>query len=81
MQPEEIKNPGIQMLPDNPPPGFGNQSLAEICRQYHLNTEGIIKILSMKNINAEPDMSIRIIADRNHISPLDVYLVIKEELR
>ena len=81
MKPRKAKNTGIQTLPDNPPPGFGNQSLANICSHYHLNTETIIKILTMENIKAEPDMSIRMIADQNHISPLDVYLVIKAEGR
>ena len=79
MKPRKAKNTGIQTLPDNPPPGFGNQSLAEICETYHLNTNAIIKILSIKDINAEPEMSIRMIADRNNISPFDVYLVIKTE--
>jgi len=79
MQPDEKKSNGISVLPDNPPQGFGNQSLENICSQYRLNTDAIIKRLSVKNINAKPDMSIRMIADRNQISPLDVYLIIKAE--
>ncbi len=79
MQPAETKNPGIPTLPDNPPPGFGNQSLAEICEKYHLNTDHILKALLRENISTEPSMSIRMIAGQNNISPFDVYLVIKTE--
>jgi hypothetical protein len=79
MQPEKNDDSGIPDLPDNPPPGFGNQSLIDICKNYHLNSDQILNALSLENINADPAMSIREIASQNKVSPFDVFQIIKAE--
>jgi len=79
MQHEKTKNDGISGLPENPPPGFGNLALADICEKYHLNTENILNALALESINADPAMSIRMIATQNQVSPFDIYLIIKTE--
>jgi len=79
MQPAKSENSGIPTLPDNPPPGFGNQSIADICEKYHLNTKNILNALLQENISADPAISIRKIAGQNNVSPFDVYLIIKAE--
>lgn len=77
MQSEKTKESGIPELPDNPPPGFGNQSLADICEKYHLNSDQILNALLLENISADPAMSIREIASQNKVSPVDVFQIIK----
>ena len=64
-------------LPDNPPPGFGNRLLADLCHEYQLNIPKIMRLLADEKINARPDMSIKMIAKKNNISPIDLYTIIK----
>ena len=82
MQPSVIADIGADdsgraVLPDNPPAGFGNQALSKICAHYQLNPDHMLQALSRENIIAEPDMTIRMIAGKNTVSPMDVYLIIK----
>ncbi|MEZ4579311.1 MAG: hypothetical protein R2875_15270 [Desulfobacterales bacterium] len=37
----------------------------------------MLRALSRENIIAEPDMTIRMIAGNNTVSPMDVYLILK----
>jgi hypothetical protein len=60
-------------LPDEPPPGTGNLTLADLCNQYDLNTKIVLDGLSSLKIEAREDMAIKKIATLNQISPLDVY--------
>ena len=82
MQPAVLSDNGADdsgpaVLPDNPPAGFGNQALSKICAHYQLNPDHVLQALSRENIIAEPDMTIRMIAGKNTVSPMDVYLILK----
>jgi hypothetical protein len=66
-----------QKLPDEPPPGTGNLTLADFCNQYNFKTKIVLEGLRSLKIEAGEDMAIKKIAAANHISPLDVYEKIK----
>ena len=57
------------MLPSSPPPGFGNQTLDDICKKYNLNNETIIKALAQKGINADSHLTFKEIATENNTDP------------
>jgi hypothetical protein len=64
-------------LPDRPPAGTGNLILADLCSQYDLNIKVILRGLSKENINASADLTIKKIAEKNQIGPLDIYAHIR----
>ena len=77
MKPAKEVSQKIKM-PQSPPPGTGNRSLADICQEYNLNIPRIINGLSEENIKAAADMTIREIAQNNSRSPIDIYETIRE---
>lgn len=60
-------------MPDMPPPGTGNLTLAELCAVYNLDMKQILKMLAESNIQATEDKSIKKIATQNRLSPVDLY--------
>jgi hypothetical protein len=64
-------------LPDEPPPGTGNLTLADLCNQYDFNTQTVLERLKSLKLEVREDMKLKKIAEVNHISPLDVYEKIK----
>ncbi len=64
-------------MPENPPPGTGRRSVADICQEYSLNIPAVLHGLAQNNINATAEMSIREIAEQNNTGPTDVYEAIK----
>jgi len=68
---------GSKRLPHTAPPGTGNFTLADLCSQFTLNVNVITLGLGKQNIKAREDMTIREIAEKNRISPIDVYEGIK----
>jgi hypothetical protein len=65
----EAKKQGEQQVrfPDAPQPGFGNQSLNEICSNFHLSCNALLTKLKEQNITATPTQTIREIASANNI--------------
>lgn len=64
-------------LPDQPPPGTGQLTLAEICSTYRLDSQLLIAALQTKHITALASDSLRDIADRHGMGPIDLYETIK----
>lgn len=64
-------------LPDSPPPGTGNMTLADICTQFNLNIKIVIRELSKAGIQAEEGLAIKKIAENNQTGPMDIYEQIK----
>ena len=65
-------------LPDAPPAGTGNLTLADLCSQYNLNMKNVIRSLAEKGITAEEALTLKTIAANNGTSPIDLYEAIKE---
>jgi hypothetical protein len=53
-------------LPDSPPPGTGNLTLADFCAQYNLSIKKIIRELKGQGILASADLTLKEIASQNH---------------
>jgi hypothetical protein len=64
-------------LPDSPPPGTGNLTLADFCAQYNLSTKMIIRELKGHGISASSDLTLKEIASQNQTSPIDLFEIIK----
>jgi hypothetical protein len=77
MQGESESTPRKKGLPDTAPPGTGRLTLAEICEAYGLNSQTLIAGLEAKNITARATDSLRDIADRHGMGPMDLYGTIK----
>jgi hypothetical protein len=76
LQPEhatEAKN-----FPDLPFPGIGKMRLNDLCLQYNLETKEVISGLGAKQINAEPDQTIKEIAQAQGMEPQTLFEVIHE---
>lgn len=65
-------------LPPNPPPGTGNKTLIEFCRDHGFDIRGVLTSLSERNIVASADMTIKQIAKKNDMAPTDVYILLRE---
>jgi len=76
MKPAE-KSGKAKTMPDNPPPGMGKRSLADICQEYSLNIPAVLSGLVQNNIKATAEMTIREIAGQNNTSPVDIYEAIR----
>jgi hypothetical protein len=64
-------------LPESPPPGTGNLTLADFCTQYDLSNKVVIRKLKGEGITASADLTLKQIAIQNQKSPIDLYEIIK----
>jgi hypothetical protein len=64
-------------LPESPPPGTGNLTLADFCTQYDLSSKLVIRELKAKGVSASADLTLKQVASHNQISPIDLYEIIK----
>lgn len=64
-------------LPDSPPLGTGNLTLADFCAQYNLGSKTVIRELKGQGIMASADLTLKEIASQNQTSPIDLYEIIK----
>ncbi|BBO84095.1 hypothetical protein DSCO28_46610 [Desulfosarcina ovata subsp. sediminis] len=64
-------------MPDSPPPGTGRLSLADICSTYGLDLQALLAALKTKNISADASESLRDIAKRYGMGPVDLYEVVR----
>jgi hypothetical protein len=64
-------------IPDSPPPGTGNLTLADFCAQYNLNSKKVIRELKGHGIAASADLTLKQIASQNQTSPIDLFEIIK----
>ena len=77
MSPPE--QPGTaKALPDNPPAGFGQRALADICHEYDLNINVLLPGLADRKITATTSMTIKEIAAKNNTSPMDIFEALKQ---
>jgi hypothetical protein len=65
------------MLPESPPPGTGNLTLADFCTRFELNMKQVVRELKKQNIVASEALTLKQIAADNTTSPIDLYERIK----
>ena len=71
------KSEGNITLPESPPPGTGNFTLADFCAQYNLSIKKVIRELKGHGISASSDLTLKEIASQNQTSPIDLFETIK----
>ena len=81
-KPEDAENETVPAgkaikLPDSPPPGTGNMTLADLCAQFNLNIKTLLRDLSKVEIQAVDSETIKKIAENNQTGPIDIYEHIK----
>ena len=67
----------VIQLPDSPPPGTGNMTLADLCAQFNLNIKTLLRDLSAAGIKGDDSQTIKKIAETNQTGPMDIYEHIK----
>ena len=67
-----------QFLPDSPPAGTGNLTLADFSARYGFDLNRLLRELQKQDIEAGAASTIKQIAKRHNTSPIDLYETIKE---
>lgn len=78
MQPAVIKPPAGSSFPEEPPPGFGRKTLADVCGEYDLHVPTILAVLQKNNISSELTKTIKEIAGENDLEPMAIFEIIHE---
>ena len=76
MKPQET-NTALKKLPDNPPPGIGRRTLADICQDYQLAIPALMRGLAEQGKTASADMTLKELAERHDMAPADAYTLFK----
>jgi hypothetical protein len=72
---QNIKSGGL--LPESPPSGTGNLTLADFCTQFKLNMKLVLRELKKQDIEASEELTLKQIAAKNNTNPIDLYERIK----
>lgn len=64
-------------MPASPPPGLGKLTLSEVIQQFGLNPDAVAQALVAENIEFTPEMTLKEIAAKNGVSPIDVYVILR----
>ena len=64
-------------MPEVPPPGSGNKTLALLCDEYGLDAEELITDLRAKGLHIDRDQKLKDSAVKNDISPIALYDLIR----
>jgi hypothetical protein len=64
-------------LPESPPPGTGNLTLADFCTRYNLNIKTVKRELKGQKITSTAELTLKQIAEKNQRSPMDLYEILK----
>jgi succinate dehydrogenase hydrophobic anchor subunit len=68
-------------LPETPPSGTGNRTVADLVAEYGLNYPSIERGLRERGVEFEARMTIKEVAERHGKGPLDIYTMIREIAR
>ncbi|WP_163335642.1 DUF4405 domain-containing protein [Desulfopila sp. IMCC35008] len=78
-QPElEGATEGATAFLNAPKSGWGKRKVGDICTEYDLNLEQILHGLAQMEVQAEPDQTLKQVAEANGASPLEVYEMMVE---
>lgn len=64
-------------MPNSPPPGTGNLTLADLCARFNLNMKATLRELKKKGIDTSESQTLKEIAKNNGIGPVDVYEIVR----
>jgi len=78
MQPAISEPQAGTSFPDEPPPGFGRKTLADVCAEYGLHPPTVLSALQNKGIRAEFTKTIKEIAEQNDREAMSIFEIIHE---
>lgn len=78
MKPAEKPRDASAGLPEDPPAGTGNRTLADLVQEYGLFYPNIERALREKGVQLGAEMTIKQIGELNGKNPMDVYAMIRE---
>jgi hypothetical protein len=64
-------------LPENPPPGIGRRTLADVCQEFDFNIPAVLRRLEEAGTPASADMPLKEIAEKHGMGPIDFYNLLK----
>lgn len=65
-------------LPEVPPPGTGNRSLLQLCQSFQLDCDKLSDALSQKGLKVDTSISLKLLAEKNNQTSIELYDLIKE---
>ena len=65
-------------IPESPPPGTGDRTLANLCTSYSLDVKQVVRELKRRQIDASELLTIKMIAADTGMGPMDLYEVLKD---
>ncbi|MDQ7831927.1 MAG: DUF4405 domain-containing protein [Desulfovibrionaceae bacterium] len=77
IQPSRLQTSVV--LPSDPPPGLGKRRLSDICEEYGLDLSRMTDKLKAGGIDAPPALTLKEIADKNGLLPIDVYEALRSD--
>jgi len=77
----ETQDHGTAIRPLVPPLETSRRRLAEICKEYHLDTMHVVGVLSAHGIRAAPGLTLRQISETNATSVNRVYRLVRLSTR
>ena len=75
-KPEEVSGEK-SVFPDEPIPGFGRQTLEEICNTYQLDSKELVLALEKTGLVVDRTKSFKDIAENNNTDPLSLFELIR----
>ncbi len=66
-------NRAVPGLPDSPPPGTGNMTLTQLCRQYDIDRQRVVNGLIAAGLSLSVDLPLKKTAAENNMSPVDLF--------
>lgn len=70
--------PSATGFPDAPKPGWGKTVLGEICSDYGLDVDTVVRQLAEAGITAKPSDKVKEIGEANGIEPMEVFEALHE---
>ena len=78
MKPASTASEESASFPDSPPMGFGQQTLTKICAAYNLDLKRLLRLMAERGIKADPEETIKEIAQKNGKNPMALFEMIHE---
>ena len=72
------ENGGKAAFIDGPKSGLGKRKIADLCKEYDLDLDQIIKGLAEMGVNADPEATMKEIAEAHDTGPMQVYEMMVE---
>jgi len=77
IKPAKVRMEG-STFPDEPPPGFGRKTLAEVCTEYKLHIPTVTRALKKKGITPDLNKTIKDLAQSSGMEPMSVFEIIHD---